>query len=962
MADAIVWWLTIEILGLVALPVAAVLLRPLPDRGYAVSKVLGILLTGWLAYTLAMMKVLQFGRGSLALCVVVLAAFSGWLLYRNDRALLSELVARFRTGRFIRYIVTAEVLFALSYTIWAVVRAFNPDIFAQEKFMDFGFLNAILKSGNFPPNDMWFAGHSINYYYFGYVLMAGLTALSGVPSQVAFNLANVTLFSLTALGSFGFVYNLIAGGLARFAAAQAAEAPARVLTTVPRKRAQASAPQPANEPVPARKQRARAAETPVATAQATVAVLDKKSARPQERQINGRDNGRPAGPAPQARPRGTPRSYETVDLLADEAPRIPIFLSPYIYAVLAALMVVAMGNLTTMFGVKNTANDMQGNGWSFCFNCQKPTSFDWWGPSRIVQDYRTTQEPGQAAQKQKVGYETINEFPAFSFLLADMHPHVLALPLVLLAVTAAYALSRRKVVRATSWRDGLPRGVEQWTGIVIVGIIVGSLYTTNTWDYPTYLLVVLAGLGLPYLAFRGGWRRFIPWVVQSVLVVVLSLVSFLLFHLTFKSLLSGQAAPLPDNLANMPVVGWLLQKLSGLLIINTADKTILGFLVIFGIFLTAIVVWLLYEFFAPLWSLLRDGEAPTRTLAILGGAIVAMEVLAFLLQFPLLGFLLPLVVLAGYVVRREPGATERNLGLVMFSVGALIAIGIEVVFLRDNFQMRMNTLFKFYYQIWVLWALVAAYGLWRTLYAAFRVVEERVGRGRVVATSAAPVGARVLAVAWAGVFGLLVLSGLMYSYYGTMSRQVGAQPNFRGLDGSTHFKGSAPGDYDAIYWLKDHATGSDVLLECCSTEYETHAGRMSAFTGVPTLLAWDNSHESLWRSGQPDLAADIPRRRNLINSIYQGVDPSDHSPLTAQRLLELLRQNGVDYVVAGASERNEPGAQERNTAELLKPEAEAVFKQALTTAFTSGTTVVYQVPAAPAGGQETNTQGPVAHR
>src|SRR5205085_11423229 len=172
MADAIVWWLTIEILGLVALPVAAVLLRPLPDRGYAVSKIVGILLVGWLAYTLAMMKVLQFGRGSIALCLLALAGFSAWLLYRTDRALLNELAERFRARRFIRYIITAEVLFALAYTIWAIVRAYNPDIYAQEKFMDFGFLNAILKSGFFPPNDMWLAGHSINYYYFGYVLMA----------------------------------------------------------------------------------------------------------------------------------------------------------------------------------------------------------------------------------------------------------------------------------------------------------------------------------------------------------------------------------------------------------------------------------------------------------------------------------------------------------------------------------------------------------------------------------------------------------------------------------------------------------------------------------------------------------------------------------------------------------------------------------------------------------------------
>src|SRR5207244_11584360 len=183
--------------------------------GYAVSKVLGILLVGLLAYTLAMMHVLAFNRLSLALCTIALAGFSAWLLYRKDRALLTQLSERFRTRRFIRYIITAEALFAVTYTIWAIVRAYNPEIFAQEKFMDFGFLNAILKSGYFPPNDMWLAGHSINYYYFGYVLMAGLTSLSGVPSQVAFNLANVALFSLTALAAFGLAYNLVAGSLAR---------------------------------------------------------------------------------------------------------------------------------------------------------------------------------------------------------------------------------------------------------------------------------------------------------------------------------------------------------------------------------------------------------------------------------------------------------------------------------------------------------------------------------------------------------------------------------------------------------------------------------------------------------------------------------------------------------------------------------------------------------------------------
>src|SRR5438309_7692148 len=101
MAEAFVWWLTIELLGAVALPVAAVLLRPLPDRGYVASKVLGLLLVGWLGYTVAMLKLVAFGRPLLALCAVVVALFSGWLLYRNGRELLYELRAMLRTPGFV---------------------------------------------------------------------------------------------------------------------------------------------------------------------------------------------------------------------------------------------------------------------------------------------------------------------------------------------------------------------------------------------------------------------------------------------------------------------------------------------------------------------------------------------------------------------------------------------------------------------------------------------------------------------------------------------------------------------------------------------------------------------------------------------------------------------------------------------------------------------------------------------
>src|SRR4051812_32556941 len=149
MGDVLVWWLALQLLGLAAIPVAGVLLRALPDRGYTLTKPLGLLLTGWLAYTLAMLKIVQFDRILVTLCLIAVAAFSLFLILRNGRALYYDLSEYYRSHW--RYVLVAEVIFALAFVIWAIVRAYNPDIMDQEKFMDYGFLNAILKSGTFPP-------------------------------------------------------------------------------------------------------------------------------------------------------------------------------------------------------------------------------------------------------------------------------------------------------------------------------------------------------------------------------------------------------------------------------------------------------------------------------------------------------------------------------------------------------------------------------------------------------------------------------------------------------------------------------------------------------------------------------------------------------------------------------------------------------------------------------------------
>jgi hypothetical protein len=107
-------------------------------------------------------------------------------------------------------VLGAEAVFAVSFGLMAVVRANNPEILGTEKPMEFMFINSILRSPAFPAHDAWLSGHAISYYYFGYVIIAALARVTATTSSVAFNLGLSLLFALVAAGAHGVVLNLMA--------------------------------------------------------------------------------------------------------------------------------------------------------------------------------------------------------------------------------------------------------------------------------------------------------------------------------------------------------------------------------------------------------------------------------------------------------------------------------------------------------------------------------------------------------------------------------------------------------------------------------------------------------------------------------------------------------------------------------------------------------------------------------
>lgn len=204
MNELAVWWIGIEAAGIAAFPLAFVFFHRLPDRGFAFSKVIGLLLLGYGLWMGAFLGLFPNARGTVILLLVVLAAVS--LLVASGRR--DEMAAYFRSNW--RYILLVEAMFAAVLASAVFLRSFAPDINSGEKPFELAFLNSVYRAGSFPPPDPWLSGHSISYYYFGYVIVSALTKLVALDTNVGFFLGLSLMAALAWTAAFGLVYNLVA--------------------------------------------------------------------------------------------------------------------------------------------------------------------------------------------------------------------------------------------------------------------------------------------------------------------------------------------------------------------------------------------------------------------------------------------------------------------------------------------------------------------------------------------------------------------------------------------------------------------------------------------------------------------------------------------------------------------------------------------------------------------------------
>ena len=837
MLDVLFWWLTLLILGLAALPITLSLFRNLPDRGYAFSRPLGLLLFSYLFWLLGTMRILPNSRTGVFILFFLLVAISLLVLWRRRREVLDLLVRQRRA------ILVTELLFAGAFVFWAVIRSYTPAIAHTEQPMDFALMNGILRSSHFPPNDPWYAGESISYYYFGHLMAAGLTKLTDIASSVTYNLSLVSTAAMAATGAMSLVYNLVY------------------------------------------------------------------------------TMRRPDGRGPTV---GTALAF----------------------GVAGAVLLLFLGNLVGLLEFL-AANDVGERGfwrwlwpWVGIDGLSAASYSPAWFPTGFLSIWRSTRVINTFVDGQGLDF-TITEFPFFSFLLGDLHPHVMSLPFVLLALGLSYNVLRSPAPLALQWLRSRPLEV------LMVVLLLGGLGFLNSWDLPTFTTLFLAAILLrAFQARAAGLDVSFRSVAALMLLIALGAV---FFYIPFY--------------VNIDVaqreIALLETQASGILPVRRAMTRPLHFLLIFGPFLLlnlSLMAALAWESFRGqglrLWgrrrSEVRDPEAapapqagghlslppdrrrsiPVRVARLLRAPlfwVVALPLLPFIawalieLGMTLAGsqellfthnsgalgegllsigsrfwHLLPIFVILSLALallfrdtqRGREGSAPIQFAQLLIVFAFFLILGTELFRISDLFGIRMNTVFKFYYQAWALLAVGGALGLYFWL---ARPAEggrlRRLGHPFLL-----------------GSFFVVILAAFLYVPPAVYEKANRFQPSPT-LDGLAQAVLADPDEAEAIQWLLRNARGAPVIVEAVAPgptgliDYDPAVSRISQRTGLPAVLGWPG-HEHQWR-GNP--YGPIAERLRDVERIYRSPD--------TEEVRGLLDKYDVTYVIVGGLERRSYGVQ-----------------------------------------------------
>jgi YYY domain-containing protein len=841
MSDLIKWWIFFEIIGWIVFPICFNLFKNQFDKGFTFSKIIALLIWGyifWIGNTFAIIRNTQAGAIS-AFVVVALVS----IIYFLDKSKFSEIKAWVILNK--KIIVFSELLFVFSILLMTLLRGVNPWILGTEKPMELTFINGILRSETFPPNDPWLSEYSISYYYFGYLIISAIIRIIGTDAGIAFNLALIFWFALISYGSFGILLNL----------------------------------------------------------------LVEKSNRKKENSSKLKLN------------------------------KILLF------SLMAPLLILIISNgegllelihSRGIFWETGTSGEIVSKFWGWLdvkeLTEPPPLPYDWllnrsegtwwWRASRVLQDYTML---GNSR-------EIIDEFPFFSFFLGDLHPHVLAMPFVLLCIFSGFAFltntmeTKSKLIEngLSFWKNGF-----NW----FFAFSLGSLIFLNTWDFPIYFFLAAIIVFIKMFQTNEDIRK----VVLKVLAVLFSFgIICILFYLPFLLSFASQAGGILPSLIyqsrsiHLFIMFMPFIAINGIfLVFCFGTKLPLGrifknwvfilfaFMLLLGFsFLTPTVLGFIPKFFTYLQEfsirdydtqILQSSQRLQSFLSIYDAgdlsqliATTISRILADPIDLLILLTLLSIIISVCVTYLSEKGYDHKKMEVTKSDLFVLIleflGLGLilfpELFYLRDQFGWRMNTIFKFYYQAWILLAICTAYAL-----TCLSEIKQKISK----------IVINIICI-------ISLFSGFVYPYFAIKERISLLNDQGIVLNGNNYLLTSNSNELDAIKYLNSIQFG--IISEAVGGSY-SNFGRVSKLTGLPTVLGWPG-HESQWRGG----AEEIGSREVDIKDLYS----TDNWDLAEG----ILKKYNIRYIFVGDLERT--------TYKLFEPK----FKGNLSIIFSNESVNIYE--------------------
>jgi YYY domain-containing protein len=800
-------YLFITLFGWLIFPFTRLALGGLQDKGFAFTKITALL---FLAYAVFIAG--NYGghatKTTILLVTLLVMVINLIIAFLTRKGLQKDLRLLWKQFLLI------EVLGLLAFAFFLFVRYQNPDLWhpwkGGEKPMDFSFFNAVLKSTVFPAYNPWFSGDFINYYYYGFVILAMPVKLLGIIPAIAYNVILPIWYSLVFIGAYSIGWNLLK------------------------------------------------------------AILK-------------------------------------------QAPQFKLFGQPFWAGLWSALLLVFLGNLGAVRLFKETLEKLGSSGADLALatGFQKIAYFfsglikflqktplplypgDWyWIPSRMI--------PG----------EPITEFPMFTFLYADLHAHLMVMPVAILAVAWALSFLQTRM----QFGDKLKTKIGKIIAIFgLGGLVLGALKPINTWDFYTYPL--LAGLIVLYTGIRyrqqvkQGYQKiisYLPAIAAAIGLLALSIVMYKPFNDLFRpgynkvALWEGTRTPIRAYTGH-----W-------------------------GVFLFIIAAYLLWETYYLLkttrMSALEKFQPHLSTIisscVLLGLAFVSL----LLLKVVIAVYAFPLCVLALFLFIMEEKSDAKKLTYFIIGTALLLTIIVELIWPEGD-NGRQNSVFKLYLQAWILLSLVAgpaimlvwkAHKRWKLPFQLlFEIPLILLLAGAAffpVMAGVDKISDRIDRTAPHTLDGMKFMQTSSYFEPGVLDPQRPQQVQAMSLGE----------DYDAIRWVQDNVKGSPVILEGQAYEYRW-GNRFTIYTGLPGVVGW-NYHQRQQHAVLADNR--VQDRVDAVNEFYNTSD--------LEFVRDFMKKYRVAYIVVGQLEaRFYPGGG------LNKfPLNEGILWEKV---YSSGQTSIYQV-------------------